>query len=142
MNSSEAAIRRVVMVRIGPGEDILAGLRSAVTRHGIANGAILGGLGSVRQSHFHVVTSSNLPPAESDPKSAQPLDICSLTGLVIGGRVHAHIVFSDERNAFGGHLEEGCVALTFALAFVGDLGGIPLTGWDSIAGIADAPENA
>jgi uncharacterized protein len=133
MVSSEAAIRRVIMVRIGPGEDILAGLRNAVTRHGIANGAILGGLGSVRQSHFHVVMSGELPPAESDPRSAQPLDVCSLTGVVIGGRVHAHIVFSDERNAFGGHLEEGCIALTFALVFVGDLGDVSLSDWDSFA---------
>lgn len=138
MGSREASIRRVVMARIGPGEDILVGLREAVTRHGITNGAILGGLGSVRQSHFHVVTSSDLPPAESDPRSVQPLDICSITGVVIGGRVHAHIVFSDERNAFGGNLEEGCVALTFAIVFVGDLGDIPLAGWDGFAGVVDA----
>ena len=62
--------------------------------------------------------SNNLPPAESYPKSEQPLDVVAVGGLIIDGRVHAHIDFSDERNGFGGHLEEGCLALTFIVVAV------------------------
>jgi predicted DNA-binding protein with PD1-like motif len=75
--------------------------------------------------------SNNLPPAESYPKSEQPLDVVAVGGLIIDGRVHAHIDFSDERNGFGGHLEEGCLALTFIVVALADLGEVKLSHWDT-----------
>ena len=131
MLSRLAGINRILMVRINPGEDILLGLRKAVKEHAIKNAAILTGFGSVRHSHFHVVMSNDLPPAESYPQSAQPLDVVAMGGLIIDGRVHAHIDFSDERNGFGGHLEEGCLALTFIVMALADLGDVKLSSWDS-----------
>jgi hypothetical protein len=131
MLSRVTEIRRVIMVRINPGDDILLGLRQAVKEHAIRNAAILTGFGSVRHSHFHVVMSNDLPPAESYPKSEQPLDVVAMGGLIIDGRVHAHIDFSDERNGFGGHLEEGCLALTFTVVALADLGDVNLSHWDT-----------
>jgi len=131
MLSRVTEIRRIVMVRINPGDDILLGLRQAVQEHGVQNAVIMTGFGSVQRSHFHVVMDANLPPAESYPKSTQALDVVSMGGLIIDGRVHAHIDFSDERNSFGGHLEEGCLALTFIVVALGDLGPVKLTAWDS-----------
>ncbi len=131
MLSRVTEIRRVVMVRINPGDDILLGLRKAVSEHGIRNGAILTGFGSVRKSHFHVVMSNDLPPAESYPKSVQPLDVVAIGGCIIDGRVHAHIDFSDERNGFGGHLEEGNLALTFIVVAIADLGDVNISNWDT-----------
>jgi len=127
MLSRVTEITRVVLVRINPGDDVLLGLRQAVRDHGIRNAVILTGFGSVRHSHFHVVMSNELPPAESYPKSIQPLDVVSVGGLIIDGRVHAHIDFSDERNGFGGHLEEGCLALTFLVVALGELGAVLLS---------------
>jgi hypothetical protein len=131
MLSRVTEITRVVLVRINPGDDVLLGLRQAVRDHGIRNAVILTGFGSVRHSHFHVVMSNELPPAESYPKSIQPLDVVSVGGLIIDGRVHAHIDFSDERNGFGGHLEEGCLALTFLVVALGELGAVMLSSWDT-----------
>lgn len=131
MLSRVTEIKRIVMVRINPGDDILLGLRQAVKDHTIRNAVILTGFGSVRKSHFHVVMSNNLPPAESYPKSEQPLDVVAVGGLIIDSRVHAHIDFSDERNGFGGHLEEGCLALTFIVMALADLGEVKLSHWDT-----------
>jgi predicted DNA-binding protein with PD1-like motif len=131
MLSRITEIRRVIMVRINPGDDILLGLRQAVAEHAIRNAAILTGFGSVRHSHFHVVMSNDLPPAESYPKSPQPLDVVGIGGLIIDGRVHAHIDFSDERNGFGGHIEEGCIALTFIVLALADLGDVNISHWDT-----------
>ena len=131
MLSRVTNITRIVMVRINPGDDILLGLREAVKQHAIRNAVILTGFGSVRHSHFHVVMSNELPPAESYPKSIQPLDIVAIGGMIIDGRVHAHIDFSDERNGFGGHLEEGCLALTFTVVALADLGEVTLSSWDT-----------
>jgi predicted DNA-binding protein with PD1-like motif len=131
MLSKVAEIKRVVMIRIAPGDDILLGIRQAVKEHGLTNGIIMTGFGSVRHSHFHVVMSNELPPKEAYPKSIQPLDICVFGGFIIDGRVHCHITFSDERNAFGGHLEEGCLALTFANLAIADVGDVKVTDWDT-----------
>ncbi len=131
MLSRVTDIKRVVVVRINPGDDILLGLRQAVKEHAIKNAVILTGFGSVRHSHFHVVMSNELPPAESYPKSIQPLDIVAVGGMIIDGRVHAHIDFSDERNGFGGHLEEGCLALTFTVVAIADLGDVKVSSWDT-----------
>ena len=132
MISTVTELGKVFIVRINPGEDILLGIRQAVQEHGITNGLILTGFGSVRHSHFHVVMSNELPPDEAYPKSPQPLDICSFNGYIIGGRVHCHIDFSDERNGFGGHLEEGCLALTFANLAIAEIGSdIDISEWDT-----------
>ncbi|HXK36360.1 MAG TPA: PPC domain-containing DNA-binding protein [Candidatus Paceibacterota bacterium] len=131
MLSRVTEIGRIIMVRINPGDDILLGLRQAVKEHAIRNAVILTGFGSVRHSHFHVVMSNDLPPAESYPKSPQPLDVVAMGGLIIDGRVHAHIDFSDERNGFGGHLEEGCLALTFIVVALADLGDVNVSHWDT-----------
>ncbi len=132
MISRETKTERTILVRINPGDDILMGIREAVAQHEILNGIILAGIGSVRKSHFHVVMSNELPPSEGNPKSEQPLDVCSMQGFIAEGRVHAHVTFSDERNAFGGHLEEGCIALTFAIIAIGTLGDVDIEQWDSI----------
>ena len=131
MISRLTEMKRVVMIRINPGDDILLGMREAVKEHGIKNGLILTGFGSARYSHFHVVMSNELPPAEAYPKSIQPLDICSFNGFIIDGRVHCHIDFSDERNGFGGHLEEGCLALTFANLAIAELDDVKISDWDT-----------
>jgi predicted DNA-binding protein with PD1-like motif len=131
MLSRVTEIRRIITVRINPGEDILLGLRQAVKEHSVKNGAVLTGFGSVRKSHFHVVMSNDLPPAESYPKSVQSLDVVAMGGFIIDGRIHAHIDFSDERNGFGGHLEEGCLALTFIVVALADLGDVNVSNWDT-----------
>ena len=55
MISRETSMKRVILVRIAPQEDILLGLRQAVADHGIKNGLILTSFGSASHSHFHVV---------------------------------------------------------------------------------------
>jgi len=132
MISKNTTIKRVMMVRINPNDDILLSIRQAVKANDIKNAIIMAGFGSVRSSHFHVVTSTELPPAEGYPKSDQPLDVIGIQGLIIDGRVHAHITFSDERNGFGGHLEEGCRALTFTVVAIGELSNIDVAEWDSV----------
>ncbi len=134
MKVQSVDIERVVMIRINSGEDILTALRKAVGDEGIHNGMIINGLGSSQSHHYHVVASNELPPAEAFTISDQPRDIVSLSGLIIDGRVHAHISFTDDKRGEGGHLEPGTKALTFAIIAIADFGdsGSGFTDWDSI----------
>jgi len=125
MEMTSCTIERVCIFKFSTGEDILVSLREAVEKSAIKNALILVGVGSLTSYHYHVVGDSNLPPLnihmQSDSRATMPLDIVSITGYVLDGRVHAHIGMSDSKIQFGGHLEEGCEILTFCSITLGVL---------------------
>lgn len=112
---------RIEIIRMRSGMDMLEGLNQAVKEKNIKNAIILAGIGSVTDYHFHVVSDKNLPPAQEFSKASRALDLLSVQGYILNGRVHAHINVSDENNAFGGHLEPGTRALTFLILTLGVL---------------------
>ncbi|MDQ3524477.1 MAG: DNA-binding protein, partial [Chloroflexota bacterium] len=115
MRSHETTISRVIMIRVDPGEDLLTSLERAVADNRVLNGAFVSGAGSLSRYHFHVVSSTDMPPENVFVEGEGAYDILTVTGCVLGGRVHAHITFSDDKVAMGGHLEPGCEVLTFAI---------------------------
>lgn len=125
-------LKNFFFVRLNPGEDILLAVKKAVSEHEISNAVILSGVGSINRYHFHVVDTGTNPPREAYPKGDEPCDIVNIDGIVIAGRVHAHITLSDSKVAFGGHLEEGCRVLTFAVVIMAEIPDADFTGWDSI----------
>ncbi len=131
MHSQPWTPSRMLGLRIDPGEDVLRSLRTAVQEHGIADAAILGGVGSLDRYRFHVVETTNLPPGDTFVQGDGSFDILTVTGLVIGGRVHAHITFSNTQVAMGGHLEEGCRVLTFCIIQLAETPGADFAGWDT-----------
>jgi uncharacterized protein len=135
MTSQSANVKRIVMVRLSPGEDILASLEQAVEAEGIRSGVILNGLGSVQSFRYHVVADRNLPPLEAVPAAREPRDVVAFSGLIINGRVHAHITLSDSRKAEGGHLESGTQVLTFSIVAIADLGDVDMEGWDRVSSV-------
>jgi predicted DNA-binding protein with PD1-like motif len=128
---TSAALKRLVLIRLNPNDDILPSLQAAVDREGIRDGLILNGAGSVSSYHFHVVETTRMPPGNVFVKGEGPYDIVGMSGLVLGGRVHAHIVFGNTEKAFGGHLEAGCRVLTFCAIGLAETDGVDLAGWDT-----------
>lgn len=119
----EAKFERIVVLRFKYQTDLLGGLESMVRQQKIRHAVILAGLGSVRSYHFHAVGNREFPSKNIFVKNpASPADIASMNGYVIDGRVHAHVTFSDEHKAFGGHLEPGTTVFTFAIVTLGVLG--------------------
>lgn len=123
---------KIHFIRLNQGDDILLSLRKAVEEKNIKTGFIMNGLGSVQSYHYHVVSDCNIPPAESFPKADDPCDVISVTGLVIDGRVHAHIILSDDKKAQGGHLEEGTKVLTFSVIVIMEVEDLAFTNWDGV----------
>ncbi len=118
-----ARIDKVLVLRFKYKADLLAGLKRMVERHGIRNAVILAGIGSVRNYHVHAVSNRDFPSKNvyvKDP--SHPADILSVNGYIIDGRVHAHITLADGDKAFGGHLEPGTNAFTFAIITLGVFG--------------------
>jgi predicted DNA-binding protein with PD1-like motif len=113
---------RILVLRFKHDVDLLEGLNQAVRSQGIKNAVILSGIGSARGYHYHVVSNRDFPSKNyfiKDP--THPADICNMNGYIVEGRVHAHITFSDDEKAFGGHLEPETRVFTFAIVTVGVL---------------------
>ena len=132
MKAHESDLTRMIMIRVDPGEDLLEALERAVAEHGVQNGAFVSGAGSLRSWHFHVVSSRDLPPDNAFVKGETAVDIVAITGFVLGGRVHAHLTMTDDKIAFGGHLEPGCEVLTFAMVALAETPEQDLSAWDHV----------
>lgn len=130
MHTQSFDATRYVALRLDPGDDLLLSLRAAVREQGIRNATILSGVGSLDQYHYHVVKTTNMPPGNTFVKGEGPFDILTVTGLVVDGEVHAHVAFSDTELAMGGHIEEGCRVLTFAVIVMAEALDVDFTGWD------------
>ena len=130
MHSQSFGTTRMVALRLDPGDDLLLSLRAAVEEQGIRNAAILSGVGSLDRYHYHVVKTTNMPPGNTFVQGEGPFDILTVTGLVVNGEVHAHVAFSNPEQAMGGHIEEGCRVLTFAVIVMAEALDVEFTGWD------------
>jgi predicted DNA-binding protein with PD1-like motif len=137
MHAEPARFGRMWSLRFDPGEDLLAGLQQAASELGVRDGAFLGGIGSLTSYHVHVVASTDIPPENVFMKGEGPFDILAITGHVMGGRVHAHLTFSDTEKAMGGHLEPGSHVLTFAIVTLAELLDTDLSRWDRVGAFAD-----
>ena len=132
MHIQSGRFTRVHVIRLNHGDDVLQSLRAAVAKLNLRHGVILSAIGSVTSYHFHVVSSPDMPPAELYPKAEGAYDIAAMQGYIFNGRVHCHIIFSDDKIAFGGHLEEGCRVLTFNVVTIGEVEEMDLTDLDSL----------
>jgi predicted DNA-binding protein with PD1-like motif len=132
MHMQTAGASRLVFLRLNPGDDLLDGIRAAVSERDIRNAAFVSGVGSLSSYHVHVVETTNLPPGNIFFKDEGAYDILAVTGLVIDGEVHAHIMFSNPDRAMGGHLEQGCRVLTFAVIAMVVTEDADFSGWDTV----------
>ena len=121
IRSLTSGFDRIEIIQMKPGTDMLEGLNTVIEEKKIKNAVILAGIGSVTDYHYHVVSDRNLPPAQEFPKASVAMDLVSVQGYILNGRVHAHISLSDENSMVGGHLEKGTKALTFFVITIGIL---------------------
>jgi predicted DNA-binding protein with PD1-like motif len=123
---------RCIALRLNPGDDVLLSLRAAVRGAGVRNAVFVSGIGSLSRYHVHVVKTTNDPPGDTFMRGEGPFDILAVTGMVLDGKVHAHITFSNTEIAMGGHLEEGCRVLTFSMIVLVEAADADFGGWDRL----------
>jgi alpha-L-fucosidase 2 len=95
----EPSVERIVVVRLTYGSDVLEGLARAVREERIESAVILSGIGSLKSYHVHAVSSVELPSTNVFFKGQGPYDLTAVNGYVVGGRVHAHVTFSNDKQA-------------------------------------------
>ena len=111
---------RVVVLRFKYKTDLLACMERMVKQEHIQNGVILSGIGALRGYHVHQVNNRTMPVQEIYEKNpTQPVDLVSMNGYIVNGRIHAHMTLGTADRAIAGHLEPGNEVFTFAIVTIG-----------------------
>ena len=111
---------RIVVIRLKYGANLLEGMKRVLKEQNIQNGVILSAIGSLRGYEVHQVSSRDFPSQDTFEKNPmQPVDLVSMNGYVIRGRIHAHMTLATPDHVIAGHVEEGNEVYTFAVVTIG-----------------------
>lgn len=113
-----AQIQEVYHVRVARDGHLLESVMEMIKQNHIQNGAILTGIGSLQECAYH--RSKSLGPDNADEfyKVKGAMELLNLDGVITDGKPHLHITFSNEKGAFGGHLDDCRVLRSVELMIV------------------------
>jgi len=120
-------LSKIHILRVDPGEDILASVEQFIAEANLQQAVVLGGYGTMAAYHLHWVTHNQIPTDNLFHKGEGGIEILSMNGLVIEGQPHIHIALSNPDGAFGGHLEPGCIAYVICEIFFAEVEGAILS---------------
>ena len=108
---------KVVPARLTTHTDVTNGLKAVCEENGIKQGAVLFGIGSIRQLTYQVLApkpETKLGAGYTDPQVLPgPIELVDMHGVIFQSEdgqtlLHLHGTFSDQKGAvFGGHIVAG-----------------------------------
>jgi uncharacterized protein len=127
MESMAFNVKRVHIVRIDPGEDVLCSLREFLQKASMRQGIVVGGYGTLAAHHLHWVTRNRIPSENIFRRAEAGIEILGMSGLVVDGEPHIHVTLATPTGAYGGHMEEGCKAYVLCEVFIAEIQGSRLS---------------
>ena len=127
MEFASMALSRIHILRVDPGEDVLASTERFLKETGIQQAVVLGGYGTLSAYHLHWVTHNRIPTENLFRRGQGGIEILAMNGLVVDGEPHIHVALSTPDGAFGGHLEPGCIAYVLCEVFFAEVEGLRLS---------------
>jgi hypothetical protein len=117
----------IVVVRLTYGELLLESLQEICRQRRIRDGVILTGFGSLTDVAVSGAVGASFPPRKFYQRT-QPrgVEVLAMAGVIANYHVHCHLVLTDRKQAFGGHLEKGCRVLSLAEIVLMRVDGIKL----------------
>lgn len=104
-------VKRVI-IRLDTGDMLLESIEQVIKEAGIRDGAVVSGIGTLSDTRIHMVTTTTYPAVEVFPEWKDvPMEVSSISGIIADGIPHLHMVFSNPKKTFSGHLEHGCKTL-------------------------------
>lgn len=102
-------IGRTFILRLDQGDMVLESIKNLISKEKIKDAFVISGIGTLDKCVLHMVTTTGYPPKEYFKKwEDEPLELVSIDGIVADGEPHLHAVVSDTKQAYAGHLEDGC----------------------------------
>lgn len=117
---------RAIVINLRRGDLLLESIRDRLKQEGVRNAVLFGAVGSLRKLVYHLPTS--MGPTSNDKfivvEGNGPIELGALSGNVIDGDPHLHIVAKDEKGTYVGHLEEGTEVLFLAEIVLAEIRGL------------------
>lgn len=105
----------IVVVRLAYGDLLLESIQEICRQNKIRDGLILTGFGSLTDIAVSGAVGASFPPRKFYQRTRpRGVEILAMSGVIADYHVHCHLVLSDRKQAFGGHLERGCRILSLA----------------------------
>lgn len=102
-------IGRTFILRLDQGDMVLESIKNLISKEKIKDAFVISGIGTLDKCVLHMVTTIGYPPKEYFKKwEDEPLELVSIDGIVADSEPHLHAVVSDTKQAYAGHLEDGC----------------------------------
>ena len=120
-------INKIHILRVDPGEDILASVERFIAEANLKQAVVLGGYGTMAAYHLHWVTHNRIPTDNLFRKGEGGIEILAMNGMVVDGQPHIHVALATPEGGFGGHLEPGCIAYVVCEVFFAEVAGTRLT---------------
>jgi len=112
---SQASQTQLMMVGLEPGEMLLESLQKVIESHGVKNGVVVSGIGTLKTCRMHYILHTRFPPEDEIMTLVKPLELVSVNGLIADGEPHLHITVSCGKDeVYAGHLEPGSEVLYLA----------------------------
>jgi len=127
MDFASLNVDKIHILRVDPGEDVLLSVNKFLAESGLRQAVVMGGYGTLAAYHLHWVTHTHIPTHNLFRKGEGGIEILAMNGLVAEGVPHIHVALSNPEGAFGGHLEEGCIAYVLCELFFAEVSGKELT---------------
>jgi predicted DNA-binding protein with PD1-like motif len=98
-----------VVVRLDPGDPVLASIETAVADHDLHTAVVVSGIGTFRGLHIHYLHTTDL---DDEPRNTYldldgAWEINAIQGVVADGEPHLHVTAFDGDRTVAGHLEPG-----------------------------------
>jgi predicted DNA-binding protein with PD1-like motif len=122
-------IEAVYRLGLRPGDLLLESIEDFAARHGIRDGAVLTGIGSLSECRIHWPARPEFPPEDEFATFRGALEIAAIQGIIADGEPHLHLIVVEggDRRAVGGHMEKGCKVLYLAEITIAKFRGPPMT---------------
>ncbi len=136
ITTAQGNFKRIIAIRMSPGEDILKGILKVCEDNDIKNGVIISGIGSINGAQFY--NPIPLPDKKAGYGYSEaivlrgPIELIGIAGVIGHGvdgeiLIHAHCSLSDQYGTgHAGHMIEGNKVLLTADIVIGELEGVNL----------------
>lgn len=120
---SQANVNRRYVIRLDKDDMLMESIEKVIEEKGIRNAVVVSGIGTLSDARIHMVTTTGYPAVETYPEwKDDPIELCSIAGIIADGKPHLHMVFSDSKGTYSGHVEHGCRTLYLCEIVIEDLG--------------------
>jgi len=98
---------KTIIVELERGDLLIEGICNALEESGVKNALIVSAVGSIQRLKYHRPIDMGEMANDEFFDIEEPMEVGSLTGSVIDGVGHFHIVAASPNGIYNGHLEPG-----------------------------------